>query len=223
MSARPRKASDDEVFAAALRMMAELGPQQITLADIAAEAGLTAGALVQRFGSKRALLLALSEKSAQSTGAMFESLRAADPSPLATLFAFGDCMAQMGGSPEALAHHLMWLQQDLTDPDFRRFTLLQARASRRELQRLIAEAVAQGLMKRTVDPARLARAVEITVGGSLMTWAVYQEGKASSWVRQDLEALLAPQMTARAVRRDQERRPRGSTRPRKKRSAVIRE
>lgn len=207
MSPRPRKASDDEVFAAALRMMAELGPQQITLADIAAEAGLTAGALVQRFGSKRALLLALSEKFAHSTGAMFEALRAVDPSPLATLYAYGTCMAQMGESPEALAHHLMWLQQDLTDPDFRRFTLIQARASRRELQRLIAEAVAQRLLKRTVDPGTLARAIEITVGGSLMAWAVYQEGQAASWVRHDLDALLGPQITARARRRDQDRRP----------------
>lgn len=210
MSPRPRKASDEEVFAAALRMMAELGPQQIRLADIAAEAGLTPGALVQRFGSKRALLLALSEKFAHSTGALFASLRAADQSPLATLYAYGDCMAQMGDSPEALAHHLMWLQQDLTDPDFRRFTLLQARASRRELQRLIAEAVAQGLLKRTVDPGSLARALEITVGGSLMAWAVYQEGKASSWVRHDLDSLLGPHTTTRARRQGQGRRPRAA-------------
>ena len=129
MSPRPRKASDDEVFAATLRMMARLGPQQITLADIASEVGLTPGALVQRFGSKRALLLTLSEKFAHSTSAMFESLRAAEPSPLATLYAYADCMAQLGGSPEALAHHLMWLQQDLTDPEFRRYTLVPARAS----------------------------------------------------------------------------------------------
>jgi AcrR family transcriptional regulator len=217
MSPRPRKASDEEVFGAALRMMAELGPQQITLADIAAAAGLTPGALVQRFGSKRALLLALSEKFAHSTGAMFESLRAADPSPLATLYAYGDCMAQMGDSPEALAHHLMWLQQDLTDPDFRRFTLLQARASRRELQQLIAEAVAQGLLKRTVDTPSLARAIEITVGGSLMAWAVYQEGKASSWVRHDLDSLLGPHLTTRARRHDQGRRPRAAKHAKKNR------
>ena len=217
MSPRPRKASDDEVFAAALRMMAELGPQQITLADIATEAGLTPGALVQRFGSKRALLLALSEKFAHSTGAMFESLRAAAPSPLATLYAYGDCMAQMGDSPEALAHHLMWLQQDLTDPDFRRFTLLQARASRRELQRLIAAAVAQRLLKQTVEAGSLARAIEITVGGSLMAWAVYQEGKASSWVRHDLDSLLGPHLTTRARRHDQGRRPRAAKHARKHR------
>lgn len=222
MSPRPRKASDDEVFAATLRMMAELGPHQITLADIAAEAGLTAGALVQRFGSKRALLLALSEKFAHSTGAMFESLRAAAPSPLATLYAYGECMAQMGDSPEALAHHLMWLQQDLTDPDFRRFTLLQARASRRELRQLIAEAVAQGLLQRGVDASSLARALEITVGGSLIAWAVYQEGTAARWVRHDLDALLGPHLTTRARRSDQGRRPRAAKQATKNRRGVIR-
>ncbi len=62
MTPRPRKASDEEIFAAAHRIMSRLGPAQWTLADIAAEAGLTAGALVQRFGSKRGLLLALAEQ-----------------------------------------------------------------------------------------------------------------------------------------------------------------
>jgi AcrR family transcriptional regulator len=45
MSPRPRKASDDEVFMAAQRAMTRLGPGELTLADIAGEAGLTAGAL----------------------------------------------------------------------------------------------------------------------------------------------------------------------------------
>ena len=198
MSPRPRKASDDEVFTAVVRTMSRLGPSELTLADIAAEAGLTAGALVQRFGSKRALLLALSERFAHSTAAMFEGLRAADPSPIATIYAYADCLAQMGTSPDVLAHHLSWLQQDLTDPDFRRFTLIQARASRQELQRLVEEARRLGALKRSVHAAHLARAIEVTVGGSLMAWAVHQEGKATAWMRHDLDGLLLPLLTRRA-------------------------
>ena len=45
-----------DVFAAVVRVMLRVGPADLTLGAIAAEAGLTAGALVQRFGSKRALL-----------------------------------------------------------------------------------------------------------------------------------------------------------------------
>ena len=58
MSPRRRKAEDADVFAALVRVMKHRGPAELTLRAIAAEAGVTAGALVQRFGSKRALLLA---------------------------------------------------------------------------------------------------------------------------------------------------------------------
>ena len=190
MSPRPRKASDEEVFAAAVRLMSRLGPHEITLADIAGEAGITASALVQRFGSKRALLLSLAEQMAGATGATFAGF--ASRSPLATIRAYGRCMAGLGPSAEALAHNLAWLQQDLSDPDFRRCTLRQARATRRELERLVREAVAAGELASDTDPAALARAIEITVGGSLMAWAVYQEGTSAAWIAHDLERLLGP-------------------------------
>ncbi len=106
-------------------------------------------------------------------------------------------MAHMGESADVLAHHLSWLQQDLTDPDFRRFLLIHARASRRELQRLVEEAVAAGELVATTRPADLARAIEVTVGGSLMSWAVHQEGTATAWITHDMDALLRPLQTTR--------------------------
>jgi AcrR family transcriptional regulator len=190
LMSRPRKATDDEIFAAAMRVMSRFGPTQLTLSHVATEAGLTAGALVQRFGSKRALLLALMERFSGTAPQMFESLRAASASPLAAIHAYGECLAQMGETPDALARHLAWLQQDLTDPDFRKFMLVQARATRRELQRLVRDAVGAGELESGVDAAALARIIEVTVSGSLMSWAVHQEGPAVSWVRQDLDAVL---------------------------------
>ena len=200
MSPRPRKASDDEVFAAATRMMARCGPGDLTLAMIASEAGLTAGALVQRFGSKRALLLALAERFATSTEHLFAGLRASSRSPLAALRAYAACMAGLGTSATALANSLSWLQQDLTDPDFRRYTQTQARASRRELQRLLEDAAAAGEIDRHVDPAALARAIEVTVSGSLMSWAIHQEGTCRDWVRHDLDMLLKPHLPPRRAK-----------------------
>lgn len=197
MSPRPRKASDDDVFAAATAVMGRRGPAQMTLADIADAAGLTAGALVQRFGSKRGLLLALWERFADGATAMFAGLRASHSSPLAAIYAYGTCMARMGDSPAAVAHHLAWLQQDLTDPDFRRFTVKQARATRRELVTLVRDAVAANELAATVDVAAIGRAIEVMVSGSLMTWAVHQEGTATSWVRHDLDVLFAPLRPAR--------------------------
>jgi AcrR family transcriptional regulator len=58
MNPRRRKAEDADVFSARVRVMLRRGPAELTLREIAREAGITAGALVQRFGSKRAMLLA---------------------------------------------------------------------------------------------------------------------------------------------------------------------
>jgi AcrR family transcriptional regulator len=192
MSPRRPKVSDEEVFAATGRIMSRVGPAQLMLADIAAEAGLTAGALVQRFGSKRDLLLAVSARAAETTPTMFAELRAAHASPLAALRAYADCMAVMGESPSALAHHLAYLQLDLTDPDFHRHTMTQAHATRAALRELVVAAVSAGELASDVDPESLARTVEVTVGGSLMAWAFYREGKPADWVREDLDAVLKP-------------------------------
>jgi AcrR family transcriptional regulator len=201
MCARPRKVSDDEVFGAAHRIMARLGPAQWTLTDIAVEAGLTAGALVQRFGSKRRLLIALTEQVASATPLLFAQLRASHPQPLDALRAFADCIAQMGESPGALAHHLAYLQLDLTDPDLHRQVRAQASATRAALRGLIEDAVAAGELAATVDPAALARAVECILSGSLLTWAFYQDGPAVTWVQHDLNALLQPFRRSRRKRR----------------------
>lgn len=190
MSPRPRKASDEQIFAAAHRIITRLGPAQWTLADIAAEAGLTAGALVQRFGSKRALMVALTEQVAAATPAMFARLRARHASPLAALRAYAAWHAQMGKSPGGLAHHLAYLQIDLTDPDLHRHVREQARASREALRGMVADAVAAGELPPGIDAAAVARAVEVTVSGSLMAWAFHQEGPAAEWVRHDLDAVL---------------------------------
>jgi AcrR family transcriptional regulator len=196
MSPRPRKASDEEVFAAAYRAMNRLGPGELTLADIAEEAGITASALVQRFGSKRELLLLLSSQVAGGTAHLFAGLRASHRSPLATLFAYADCMADLGPSPAALARNLSWLLVDLTDPDFKRNVQAQTRATEQEIRKLIDEAFKAGELRqvdgRRVNTAALARTVAAIVGGSLMNWAFHEEGPARTWIRKDLSVALSP-------------------------------
>src|SRR4029079_17596689 len=75
VSPRPRKVTDDDVFAAAYRVMQRVGPADLTLEAIAREAGVTAGALVQRFGSKRQLQVALAEGAARAAPSFIGQLR----------------------------------------------------------------------------------------------------------------------------------------------------
>lgn len=195
MSPRPRKVSDEEIFAATHRATQRLAPSELTLAEIAAEAGVTAGAVAQRFGSKRALLLALAKGAAESTGDFIAELRAKHKSPLAAVRAYAECMAQLARSPAALARNLAYLQIDLADPEFRDQLSVQARLTRAGLRDVLAAAVAAGELKRGTDVDALARTVEAIVSGSLMTWAFYHEGPAERWIRDDVNAVLAPYLT----------------------------
>ena len=202
MAGRRQKVSDEEVFAAAQRAMSRRMPHDLTLADIAEEAGVTPGRLVQRFGSKRALLVALSERFAGSAGPIFAGLRAAHGGPLATLRAYAACMADLAPTPEALLRNLAYLQGDLTDEVLRGHLVENARASRTEIESLLKAAVATGELRREVNVRSLARTVETVIGGSLMSWATYREGNAVDWIGRDLEAVLAPWLGRQARARN---------------------
>jgi len=197
VSPRPRKVSDEEVFAATHRAITRLAPGELTLAEIASEAGVTAGALAQRFGSKRALLLALAKAAAESTGDFIGQLAAAHSSPLAAVRAYAECMAGLAQSPAALARNLAYLQIDLADPDFRAQLSVQARATRAGLRNLLDAAVRAGELAPGTDVATLARTVEVVVSGSLLTWALYHEAPADQWIRDDVDAVLAPYLQLR--------------------------
>ena len=59
MSPRPKATTDQAILDATHRAVTRIGPMRLTLAHVAREAGVSPATLVQRFGSKRALLLAL--------------------------------------------------------------------------------------------------------------------------------------------------------------------
>jgi AcrR family transcriptional regulator len=194
MSPRPQKATDDEVFAAAQRAMERLAPSALTLADIAEEAGVTAGALVHRFGSKRELLLALANRFGGSAKAVMDGLRAQHRTPLAVVRAYAECMGHLAKTPDALARNLAYLQIDLIDPDFRKPLVTNAKATRKELEALIREAVAAGELQPRTNARSLALSIETVVSGALLTWAVHREGSPATWMRARVDAILAPHL-----------------------------
>jgi AcrR family transcriptional regulator len=190
MSPRPRTVSDQQIFAATARMMGELGPAKLTLARVARAAGLSPATLVQRFGSKRALLLALARSGTQEdAGALVENFRRAHPSPLTALRAFLLCYAQMASSPREYANHLAFLQLDLTDADFLRITQKIVAGHDRAVESLVGEAMAEGELA-AADPKSVARLLQSVVTGSLMRWAIFRRGPAARWLARDVDAAL---------------------------------
>jgi len=199
MSPRPRETSDEEILAATARVMQRRSPTQLTLADVAKEAGVVPATLIQRFGTKRGLLLAVCSTAPGAVAEQFAAARARHKSPLKALIElYADCTA-FAPTPEAMANGLAYLQIDLIDPGFHAITLAQFRALREQTRMLLDQAVAARELRKC-DTAKLARLIQHLNGGAMLSWAVYREGSVASWVRSDLLALLRPYLPVHGTR-----------------------
>jgi AcrR family transcriptional regulator len=192
---RRRKAEDTDVFAALVRVMLRRGPAELTLREIAREAGVTAGALVQRFGSKRAMLLAHARYAAATGDAGLPVSEPRTSSPLKTLHTAAGMYASLAASPRAAVRNLAYLLNDLGDPALRRHLLRMSRTARVWYEQLLNDAIAAGELHGVTDVRPLARLIEATLRGSFLSWALYREGTAADWVREDLDAVLRPYLT----------------------------
>ena len=191
MVGRPRTVSDAEILAAAERAIARHGPARLTLAHVGAEVGLAPATLLQRFGSKRGLLVALAARGPQGVGAAFDAARSAHRSPLAALHGALATMVAGIDSPTTLANHLAFLQLDLTDPELRPHVVRHSREMRAQIGRLLDEAIATGALT-GADSEPLVQAVYTTYSGAMLTWAIDGRGKLVDWLRREVDAILAP-------------------------------
>ena len=179
--ARRKVISDESVLAAALRVMTAKGPSDFTLADIAAAAGIAPATLVQRFGDKRGLVVAAF---AQDNEAFARALASLPPGSGAEAV-IGVFRLLTPGIDDvgAFADQLLWLRQDMRDPDLNHLA--------RERFRLLREAVAARLPPLPVPPGEAARLVEAQWQGALNQWGIAPEGRLVDFVTANLEAWFS--------------------------------
>ena len=192
MSPRPRTVDDSTILSAAVTVLGRIGPERLTLADVGEEAGLSAATLVQRFGSKRDLMLNVLRFATDGFDERFEQAIKSNDSPLEAIFA-----AAMDRAPEsepgALAHMLAFYLSDLGDPDFRALATENHRKAVAGFKRMLDEAVAEGeIAESYVDTAQLAETIYSLVMGTLLTWTVTGEGNYRTRIRSELDVLLRP-------------------------------
>src|SRR4051812_1676113 len=126
--ARPRTRTDAEVLAAALRAVARHGVGRLTLAHVAAEAGLAPSTLAERFGFQRALLLAAARHAAGEV-----RLERGAGSPRAAAVDGLVRLAGGVGDRRAFAHSLALLELDVADDAFRAASAQHAAAVQAQL------------------------------------------------------------------------------------------
>ncbi|GAB3403268.1 TetR/AcrR family transcriptional regulator [Flindersiella endophytica] len=192
---RPRTVSDDDILTATARVISRVGPDRLTLAAVAAEVNLAAATLVQRFGSKRGLLLAFSAQASGDPAVRFAAARTRHTSPLAALRAALVGMAGGIDAPGELANHLAFLQLELADPDFHQHVLGHANAMLEGIRALLSDAQAGGELV-PCDIKQLARATLACYNGALVSWAIFRRGSLARWLGRELDFLLAPRRTS---------------------------
>ncbi|MGV9567322.1 TetR/AcrR family transcriptional regulator [Streptomyces sp. NPDC003480] len=197
VAGRPRGVEDAVILRAAADVIGRVGPVGLTLAAVAREVGLVPGTLVQRFGSKRGLLLALAEQSAKDADALPGRLREEHESPLGALAALiMEPMASMA-TPETFANHLAFFCIDLTDPQFRQHALTIHQAQGRAIEALLAESMLAGELRAGTDVAVLARSVQAITSGAGLMWALDRQGTLAQRLRQELDNVLSPHLPPR--------------------------
>lgn len=186
---RPRTVSDEAILGAAFDVIGRVGPAHLTLALVGEEVGLSPSTLVQRFGSKHGLLLAASRYGVGMVEGVFLNASARATSPLdALLYALEHLPGDID-TPEKLANHVAFLQLDLADPEFRALAVEHAQIMRRQIKRLLDEAIVCGEL-RACDTLDLTEAAYAIVSGALITWALGGAGDPGTWLRARVNYLL---------------------------------
>jgi AcrR family transcriptional regulator len=193
MSPRPRTVQDTAILDAAIEVLSRIGPEKMTLADVGSAVGLSAATLVQRFGSKRDLLLALVRHMTGEIDNRFEAAMANNESPLDAIFAAATDRAGKVATHVSLGNRLSFYMSQLEDPEFHVVAIENTRRAIDGFQRMLDAAVEAGeLTEGYTDTAQLAETIYSMQMGSLLVWAVMNEGSFKAKVRRDMDILLRP-------------------------------
>jgi AcrR family transcriptional regulator len=188
---RTKTATDADILDAAARVILRIGPTSLRLADVADEVGLAPATLLQRFKSKRALLLAVAAHGTKAIADDFASRRARAASPLDALLAISPKVRSLTRSRRGLTNKLAFLQLGLSDRAFQRHLNAHHRAAKDELRKLLDAAIEIGEL-RPCNTRTVAHALVAVWHGSLLLWALTRGGAVEAHIRNDMEAVLAP-------------------------------
>lgn len=187
---RQRLVSDDQLLDAAERIAQRDGPVGMTLEEVGSAVGVTAAAVLRRFGSKRALLLAVAERGAARVPTWFTEARARHDSPIQALLAALSAGAA-ARTREELATGLAFLALDVRDDAFRAHARAFFDAFATEVRALLDAAV-EARELRATDTEALGRAVEVAFSGSTIRWGIRGDSGAEDAMMHDVGAVLEP-------------------------------
>jgi len=184
---------DSAILQAASKLVAQTGPCNFTLADVGQEVGLSAATLVQRFGSKRLLMLGMLEQMTSLVNGRFAAKVAEGETPLESLYAAALDRADPTHGPENVANGMAFLFMQIGDPDFHAIAAASARQAVEAYKTMLDNAIEVGeLSVAGLDTQDLAETIHSMTLGSLVMWVIHRDAGSKPRTKRDLDTLLRP-------------------------------
>jgi AcrR family transcriptional regulator len=193
---RPRVFSDDAIFTATQLTLAREGYGRLTLDAIAREIGCTRQALVRRFGSKHALVLAYLDWSLGHVANGYRTVRESTSSPLAALRARFIWPAEQRpreiGDPTSQANILSFFIGAREDPEFSERLAEINQVYEAEIAGLLQSAIEVGELRAGTDAVTLSHILFAATTGEVVLWAAYPKGDVVERLGAIFDAIVAP-------------------------------
>jgi AcrR family transcriptional regulator len=189
--ARARTVTNETLLDTAVELIMLHGPAKLTFAALGQQTGLAPATLVQRFGTKERLLVAVAEHCLTDISQTFEAASPDSSAPLEALTTALSALASSVGSVTAFANGLAFLQMDLTNPKLSQLTR-QGEVQMHSQIKILLDAAVAAQELRPCNTHALAMTIQTTYHGALITWAIYQMANIDEWLVQRLEDALRP-------------------------------
>jgi AcrR family transcriptional regulator len=177
--ARPKSKEDgrrDEIVRAALRLILKMGYNQVTLADIAEQVGVSKGLISYYFPKKEDVFVAVLEQIVGRLTGDFDSFRRAEASAYEKLQMIFNNL--FGNEKRARRYYTVvidYMAQAIRDRQVQEFTEVIYDSYRRYMEDIISEGIASGEF-RQVDPRRSASMVLGMMEGLVLQWFFDKKG-----------------------------------------------
>lgn len=188
----PKKLIDDaQVLEKAIFVISEKGPETFTLADVGKAVGLAPSTLMQRFGSKRALLIKAAKHVPVKLSEDLEKLKNKDLSWNEELMILLGEVPEGFGTRRDIANSLGLLKLDMIDPELHPIARELMDKVRTRIKQLLDKAKSQGKLEPESDIDALTEELDALRHGLVIQWTLSGDGPLKQWLQKGLHNYLA--------------------------------
>lgn len=173
---RTKTRNDEDILASIGQFLIREGIATFTFERLSEEVGLSQATLVQRFGSKRSLLLRLAQQNSQAIIALFRTTtqQYADEPIKAIVQGFGGFVVGIKDKGN-MAANLTFLQLAIQDPEIHSAIADSIHQLENMTIALLQSALDNGTLQPDTDIVALARLVFTIYNGTIINWAMQDD------------------------------------------------